>query len=102
MPSGSRKPISRSSSMTTAANAPLMRLIASCTPSTREPGCSQIRAAMTSVSEVDSKRMPLASSSSRSSVVFVRLPLWPSASVRPSRWRTTGCAFCHCDEPVVE
>ena len=43
-------------------------------------------------SAVDTRR---ARSSSRSSAVFVRLPLWPSATVRPPAWRTTGWAFCH-------
>ena len=33
---------------------------------------------------------------------FVRLPLWPSAIVRALPCWTSGCAFHHCDEPVVE
>jgi glutamine phosphoribosylpyrophosphate amidotransferase len=42
------------------------------------------------------------SSSSRSSSVFVRLPLWPRATVRARPWWTSGCAFAQRVEPVVE
>ena len=39
---------------------------------------------------------------SRSSSAFVRLPLWPRATVRARPWWTSGCAFAQCVEPVVE
>ena len=51
------------SSITIAAKAPVIFDIASCTPSTSEPACSQMSAAITSVSEVVSKAMPSVSSS---------------------------------------
>ena len=35
-------------------------------------------------------------------LVLVRLPLWPSATVRARPWWTSGCAFTQCVEPVVE
>jgi hypothetical protein len=34
--------------------------------------------------------------------VFVRLPLWPIATVRERPWCTSGCAFAQAFEPVVE
>ena len=39
---------------------------------------------------------PSRASSSRSSAVFVRLPLWPSATVRAGPCCTIGWAFVHC------
>ncbi len=57
---------------------------------------------MTSVSEVEPSFTPCSISSARSSLVFVRLPLWPSATVRPGRCATIGCEFIQCAEPVVE
>ena len=45
---------------------------------------------------------PSARSSSRSASAFTRLPLWPSATVRARPCWTSGCAFAHCDDPVVE
>ena len=59
-------------------------------------------AAITSVSEVAPSAIPSASSAARSSVVFVRLPLWPIATVRAEPWWTSGCAFDQWVEPVVE
>ena len=59
-------------------------------------------AAITSVSDVDLSRAPSASSSARSSLVFVRLPLCPSATVRAAPCWTIGCAFAQCVDPVVE
>ena len=59
-------------------------------------------AVMTSVSVAELKRTPLAASSSRSSVVLTRLPLWPRAITEPLRERTSGCEFCQWVEPVVE
>ena len=89
--------------MTTAAKAPSIRPITSATASPRSAApCSAISAAITSVSEVERIDTRRASSSSRRAAVFVRLPLCPSATVRPPAWRTTGCAFCHTVEPVVE
>ena len=61
-----------------------------------------ISAAITSVSEVEWRRTPSSTSSSRSSLVFVRLPLWPSATVRAEPCWTIGCAFAQWVEPVVE
>ena len=50
-------------------------------------------------------RVPLrsAETSSRSSAVLTRLPLWPSASPLPvAVVRNVGCAFSQVVEPVVE
>ena len=102
MPSGSRKAITWAPSVTTAEKAPLMRPIASRTASASEPGCSQMSAAITSVSDVVSSRTPRSASSVRSSAVLVRLPLCPSATVRPWRCRMTGCVLGQRDDPVVE
>jgi hypothetical protein len=44
-----------------------------------------------------------AATSSRSSAVLTRLPLWPSARPLPvAVVRKVGCAFSHVVEPVVE
>jgi len=44
-----------------------------------------------------------ATTSSRSSAVLTRLPLWPSAMPLPvAVVRNVGCAFSHVVEPVVE
>ncbi len=103
MPSGSRNPARPRSLRTTAAKAPSIRPIASATASPRSSeSCWTISAAITSVSDVDRIDTRRASSSSRSAAVLVRLPLCPSAIVRPPAWRTTGWAFCHTVEPVVE
>ena len=56
---------------------------------------------MISESEVPRKEMPLAFSSFQCSTALVRLPLWASASSRPSS-RQTGCAFSQEPPPVVE
>ena len=48
---------------------------------------------MTSVSVVPENLTPWATSSSRSSVVLTRLPLWPRAMTSPLRLRTSGCEF---------
>ncbi len=61
-----------------------------------------ISAAMTSVSAVVAGRWPCSASSARRSAAFVRFPLWPSAIVRALPCWTSGCAFHHWDEPVVE
>ena len=103
MPSGSRKPAIAYSVRTTAAKAPSIRLIVSPIALARSPDpWWAISAAIASVSELDRSRICWRASSSRSAVVLVRLPLWPSAIVRPLAWRTTGCAFCQTVEPVVE
>ncbi len=72
------------------------------TASTSGAGSFAISAAITSVSDVVESVIPSAASSSRSSCVFVRLPLWPSVTVRVRPCWTIGCAFVHCVEPVVE
>ena len=59
-------------------------------------------AAITSVSDVDAAGSRAATSSSRSAVVLVRLPLCPIATARPSPCWTLGWAFVHIVEPVVE
>ncbi len=103
MPSGSRKPTSSRSPRTTAAKAPSIRPIVSATASASDSaGFSAISAAITSVSDVDCSRNPRPVSWSRSSVVLVRLPLCPSATVRAAPWRTIGWALRHTVEPVVE
>ena len=102
MPSGSRNASSVSSLRTTAENAPRMRSIACTAPSASVPGWCAMSAQMTSVSDVEPSRTPCSCSSARSSFVFVRLPLCPSATVRPGRWATIGCEFIQCAEPVVE
>jgi hypothetical protein len=103
MPSGSRNPATAFSVSTTAAKAPSMRAMASAIDCSRSPdGWRAISAAITSVSEVDCRRTRLPRSSLRSSVVLVRLPLWPSAIVRPDACWTTGWAFRQAVEPVVE
>ena len=56
---------------------------------------------MISESEVPRKAMPRSFSSPQSSTALVRLPLWASASSRPSS-RQTGCAFSQEPPPVVE
>ena len=65
-------------------------------------GLPAIRPAITSVSEVEPKRVPSAVSSARSSTELVRFPLCPSATVRTLPWCTTGCAFDQWTPPVVE
>ncbi len=88
---------------TTAANAPSIRPMVAAIDSSRSlDGCWAISAAMASVSELECSRTPSDCSWSRSSTVLVRLPLWPRAMVWPWPWRTTGWAFCHTVEPVVE
>ena len=76
--------------------------IAFATASRNGAGSLAISAAITSVSAVVASRCPPPASSSRSSAAFVRFPLWPSATVRAEPCWTSGCAFHHCDEPVVE
>ncbi len=56
---------------------------------------------MISESELPRKAMPRSFSSFHSSTALVRLPLWASASSRPSS-RQTGCAFSQEPPPVVE
>ena len=56
---------------------------------------------MISESEVPRNSRPLRRSSLYSSTALVRLPLWASASSRPSS-RQTGCAFSQEPPPVVE
>ncbi len=79
-----------------------MRSIACTAPSASVPGWFAMSAQMTSVSDVEASLMPRSCSSARSSLVFVRLPLCPSATVRPGRWATIGCELTQCAEPVVE
>jgi len=61
-----------------------------------------IIAAITSLSDVARSVTPSSRSSSRSADSFTRLPLCPIAMVRALPCCTSGCAFDHCDEPVVE
>ena len=82
--------------------APSSRRIAFATASSSGASSFAISAAITSLSEVAWSVTPPARSSSRSAVAFTRLPLWPSATVRKPPCWTSGCAFDHCDEPVVE
>ena len=60
-----------------------------------------IRCTITSESIVEEKIAPRSSSSRRSSVAFVRLPLWARATAPPRTLATTGCAFARIDEPAV-
>ena len=86
----------------TTEKAPSSRAIAFATASSSGAGSFAISAAMISVSEVVASVMPSATSSSRSAAALTRLPLCPSATVRPRpRW-ISGCALAHCVEPVVE
>ncbi len=88
--------------MTAAEKAPRILLTAVRTPSSRSPSDScAMSAVITSVSVVPENLTPCASSSSRSSVVFTRLPLWPRAMTSPLRLRTSGCEFGQWLEPVV-
>ena len=79
-----------------------MRAIVALTASSSGRSSCATSAAITSVSEVEERRTPRATSSSRSSAVFVRLPLWASATVRAGPCWTIGCAFVQWVEPVVE
>ncbi len=79
-----------------------MRAIVAATASSRGRGSRAIRAAITSVSDVEERRAPSRRSSARSSPVFVRLPLWASATVRAGPCCTIGWALAQCVEPVVE
>ena len=80
--------------------APSSRSIAPATASSSGRSSFAISAAITSLSEVDASRTP--ASSSRSSSALIRLPLCPSATVRARPWWSSGCAFAHAFEPVVE
>ena len=102
MPCGSRNVTSVPSTSATTEYAPSRRRIVAATASGRGAGSRAIRAAITSVSDVDPSRMPSATSSSRKAPAFVRLPLWPSATVRDRPWWTSGWAFDQCTPPVVE
>ncbi len=101
-PCGSRNATSRPSDSATIEYAPSSRRIAFATASSSGASSFAISAAITSLSEVAWSVTPPARSSSRSAVAFTRLPLWPSATVRKPPCWTSGCAFDHCDEPVVE
>ena len=61
-----------------------------------------MRAAIASVSEVAPRTIPSAERASRRFVVFVKLPLWPSAIVRARPCWTSGCTLAHAFAPVVE
>ena len=50
----------------------------------------------------DESLMPSAATSARSSEALTRLPLCPSATVLARPCWTSGCAFAHALEPVVE
>ena len=82
--------------------APSSRCIAFATASSSGASSFAISAAITSLSEVARSVTPSPCSSSRSAVSLTRLPLCPSATVRALPCCTSGCAFDHCDEPVVE
>jgi hypothetical protein len=56
---------------------------------------------MTSESDVDRKATPVSRSSECSATALIRLPLWASATSRPSD-RHTGCEFSQELAPVVE
>ena len=56
----------------------------------------------TSVSLVVLKMEPSLSSSSRSSAVLTRFPLWATAMSCPRKWATKGWALRICERPVVE
>ena len=101
-PNGSRKASSVPSESATTEKAPSSFRIVLATASSSGASSEEIRAAITSVSEVEPSLTPRAASSSRSFAVFVRLPLWPSATVLARPWWTSGCAFDQCVEPVVE
>src|SRR3989304_3730052 len=60
-----------------------MRALAAAIPSSSGRSFRATRAAITSVSDVDLRRAPPATSSSRNSAVFVRLPLWPGGAGAP-------------------
>ncbi len=99
-PYGSRKPTRASPERTAAEKAPRILLTAVRTAPSRSPWASwAMSAVMTSVSVVPENLTPCATSSSRSSVVLTRLPLWPRAMTSPLRERTSGCEFCQWDEP---
>ena len=66
------------------------------------PACEAMSAAMTSLSELPRKRTPWSSSSARSSPALSRLPLCPSATLKPRCSCTSGWAFSQLDDPVVE
>ena len=88
---------------TVAEKAPRMRATVSRTERSRSlSACWAMSAVMTSVSVPLLKVTPWLCSSSRSSVVLTRLPLWPRAMVWPPRERVMGCEFCQAVAPVVE
>ena len=75
--------------MTVAEKAPRILVTAVRTAPRRSPSASwAIRAVITSVSVVPENFTPCRMSSSRSSPVFTRLPLWPKAMTSPLRLRT--------------
>ena len=101
MPSGSRKATSAPSAIATTEYAPSRRRIVAATASGSGEVAGEERA-MTSVSEVDARRTPAATSSSRSGSGSTRFPLWHSATVLADPWKTTGWAFAQRAPPVVE
>jgi len=102
-PNGSRKPTTFLPVSTAAEKAPRMRATASRTePSRSLSACWAMSAVMTSVSVPDLNSTPCPRSSSRSSVVLTRLPLWARAMVCWPRERVSGWEFCQAVAPVVE
>src|SRR5438309_1911907 len=102
-PCGSRTPRNLSVERKTSEYAPRTSRSASTTRSSSvSPWDAAIRWMMTSLSTVDWKIEPRASSRSRSSSAFTRLPL--CATARPPRpySTTSGWAFFRCDAPAVE
>ena len=94
--------MSRPSESATMEYAPSSRRIAFATASSSGASSFAISAAISSLSDVVPSGTPASRSSSRSCPTLIRLPLWPSATVRARPCWTSGCAFAHCDEPVVE
>ena len=75
MPSGSRNATSTPSAIATTEYAPSSRRIVAATASGSGAGSRARSAVMTSVSEVDARRTPAATSSSRSGSGLTRFPL---------------------------
>ncbi len=101
-PCRSRKATSLPSAIAVTVNAPSSLAIAFATACASGASSFAIRAAMTSVSDVERRVTPISASSARISSALVRFPLWPSATVRERPWTTIGCAFTQCVDPVVE
>ena len=103
MPSGSRKPASARSERTTAAKAPSMRDIVSATASARSSdGCWAMSAAITSVSDVDSRRTRRSRSSARSTTCWSGCRCGRARSPRGSSGARSAGRSASTVDPVVE